>query len=266
MSACLLTFTRGAALVRQGGGRIPLSRKDAALLCMLAAEGAWDRDALATTLWPSAGLLKARASLRQRRHRLSMAAGMRLTEGEDVLRLAGEVSHAWVDPAEHLKASMAALDGEVLEGCSFPECPLLEAWLARARARWRVLRCEAWERESGLLESAGLIGQALELAWRVAAQHPFSGHAQRLLMRLHHRRADLGAALEVYRSYAQRLDEEFGELPDNETALLAARLRIEEGLLPDSSGAGAAHGVPAWRARRVKPELPVRARPVLRTG
>ena len=45
-----------------------LGRKDAALLALLALDGACARDAVAQMLWPEGDLAKARASLRQRQH------------------------------------------------------------------------------------------------------------------------------------------------------------------------------------------------------
>ncbi len=202
-----------------------LSRKDAALLAVLALDGACARDTLAAMLWPEATPVTARASLRQRRFRLARAVGQAVVDGEETLRLASTVSHAALRPETRLADDEATLDGELLEGLAFDDCPEIERWLQLARERWRVMRAQALARVASALEAEGRIAQALGIAQRLAADEPLSDHAHRRLMRLHHLRGDLGAALQVYRDFAAGLERELGELPDDETAALAALLR-----------------------------------------
>lgn len=223
--AVTLALLRTPQLRRSDGAVHPLSRKDAALLAVLALDGSCARDTLAAWLWPAASPAQARASLRQRRFRLARAAGGALVEGEERLQLAAGVA----TPAEALDAALRAdpqaLAGEWLEGQAYDDCPALEAWLLQARERWRVQLAQALARLASELEAQGQLALALACAGRLAEQEPLSDHAQRRLMRLHYLRGDLGAALESYRRFAARLAEELGELPDDETAALAARLR-----------------------------------------
>lgn len=228
-----LRLLRDPALL-VGADAIALSRKDAALLALLALDGSAPRDAIAAMLWPDATPIRARASLRQRRFRIARSAGAPLIDGEDMLRLASGVQH----DADALDASLAsdasALAGEWLDGLAYDDCPEFERWLQLARERWRVLRAQALARVAGRFEAERQLAPALALAARLAADEPLSDHAHRRLMRLHHLRGDLGAALDVYRGFAARLDAELGELPDDQTAELAARLR-EGGALPRGS-------------------------------
>lgn len=211
-----------------GGSELPLSRKDAALLAVIALDGSAMRDVLATMLWPQVGPSRARANLRQRRFRLTRHVGGALLMGDERLALAKHVLHSARDLDASLSADPEACDGEWLDGLSYEDCPEMEQWLQLARERWRVLRSQALARVASAHEDAKRIAPALQLAVRLAAQEPLSDHAHRRLMRLHHLRGDLGAALDVYRRFAERLDAELGELPDEETAALAASLRRGE--------------------------------------
>ncbi len=205
---------------------LPLSRKDAALLCVLALDGPRARDTLATMLWPGVSIAKAQASLRQRRFRIARAASAAMIEGDEVLRLVRGIRHTVTDADTLLANDPAALDGELLQGFSYEDCPGFEDWLGAARDNWRALRAQALARAASRLEESGRVAPALALAQRLAAEEPLSDHVHRRLMRLHYLRGDLGAALEVYRQFAQRLDAELGEAPDDETATLAAELRL----------------------------------------
>ncbi|EGJ10321.1 ATP-binding protein [Rubrivivax benzoatilyticus] len=205
-----------------------LSRKDAALLAILALDGSASREQLARWLWPGADPARALASLRQRRFRLARCAGQPVIDGDERLRPAAALRHPALDPDGALAADASALDGDWLEGLAFDDCPEVERWLTQARERWRLLRAQALARVASTLEAEQRLAAALLLAQRLAEYEPLSDHAARRLMRLHHLRGDLGAAIEVYRRFAERLDAELGELPDDETAALAASLRQGE--------------------------------------
>jgi DNA-binding SARP family transcriptional activator len=220
-----LRLLRAPLLIRADGSSQALSRKDAALLAVLALDGATPRDMLAQMLWPAQHGARGLASLRQRRFRLARACGQALIEGDQRLQLTAGVAHDLSDPLPTLQNQPHALAGELLDGLAYDDCPALDAWLQLARERWRVQRNQALARLASELESQGQLALALACASRLAEHEPLSDHAQRRLMRLHYLRGDLGAALAVYRRFARHLGEELGELPDDETATLAAHLR-----------------------------------------
>jgi DNA-binding SARP family transcriptional activator len=217
---------RAPALQLASGLVMPLGRKDAAMLAVLAMDGSCSRDALALMLWPGVDLEHARSSLRQRRFRLSQRCGAKLIEGEQTLSLADHVEFAGRNLDRFLNLDAAALDGDLLGGCSYDDCPDLSAWLELARARWRTNRAHALARLASHYETRRELASAVELAKRLAADQELSDHAHRRLMRLHYLRGDLGAAMEVYRNFASRLAQELGEFPDAETEDLALKLRI----------------------------------------
>ena len=220
----LLWLARAPALAIGDAAPLPLSRKDAALLAVLALDGARARTALAALLWPTRTRERALGSLRQRCFRLARSAGVPVVEGDETLRLAAGVALPSFE--QQLADATPAADGELLDGLAFDDSPALEQWLLAARERWRVQRAQALARIASRLEDAGRLADALHCAQRLARDEPLSDHAHRRLMRLHHLRGDLGAALEAYRAFAARLAAELGELPDDETAALAAALRL----------------------------------------
>ncbi len=88
-----LQLLAAPALVRPDATVVPLERKDAALLALLAFDGPTSRSRAAALLWPDADADKARNSLRQRLFRLRRAAGTELIEPDESLRLADRVEH-----------------------------------------------------------------------------------------------------------------------------------------------------------------------------
>jgi DNA-binding SARP family transcriptional activator len=68
------------ALRSARGTRMPLERKDAALLALLTLDGPRPRAEAASLLWPDADAAHARNSLRQRLFRLQRAAGAEIVE------------------------------------------------------------------------------------------------------------------------------------------------------------------------------------------
>src|SRR5512146_355200 len=98
----------------RGGARAPLERKAAALLALLALDGARPRADLAALLWPRASVAQARNSLRQRLFRLQRAAGSDLVVGGHELRLADGVTHDLADAATRLGSDPQARLGELL--------------------------------------------------------------------------------------------------------------------------------------------------------
>ena len=230
-----LQLLAAPALVRPDATVVPLERKDAALLALLAFDGPTSRSRAAALLWPDADADKARNSLRQRLFRLRCAAGTELIEPDESLRLADGVEHNLGSPAQRLADDPTAAAGDLLGACVYEDCPELEDWVRIAREHWRAMRRDALAELAAKREADGHIAQALVYAERLLAEDPVSEQAHRLAMRLHYRRGDRAAALTAYDRCRSALQRELAAEPDAETVTLAQLiLRADElpGLAP----------------------------------
>ncbi|HEX7385498.1 MAG TPA: AAA family ATPase, partial [Burkholderiaceae bacterium] len=206
----------------RGVARVPLERKAAALLALLALDGARPRADLAALLWPEASAAQARNSLRQRLFRLQRAAGRDLVVGGHELRLAEGVTHDLADAAARLGSDPQARLGELLGGLDYGDCLALSEWVEMARERWREQRRSLLAGLAVQHEARGELARALRYAERLAADAPLLEHAHRRVMRLHYLRGDRGAALAAFDRCRELLKAELRARPDRETSELAA--------------------------------------------
>ena len=220
----------GEPSLELGPDAFSLERKDAALLALLAIDGATPRGKAAAWLWPDVDDDAARNNLRQRLHRLRRRAGrdVALTTA-DVLRLADGVSHDLTGVAERLAQDANAVTGEVLGSLDYSDCEHLDEWLQAAREQWRATRSNTLADIASKLEREGQIALALQYGERVLADDVLREHAHRRLMRLHYLRGDRAAALAAFDRCRELLKRELSTTPGNETLELAA--------LIESSGA-----------------------------
>ena len=215
-----------------GGEAFPLERKDAALLALLAVDGATTRGKAAALLWPDVDDDAARNSLRQRLHRLRRRAGRDVAvTTADVLRLADGVSHDLSNATELLAQDAGSVAGELLGSLDYADCEQLDEWLRAARERWRGTRRNALAEIAAKLEREGHIALALQYSERLLADDPLREHAHRQLMRLHYLRGDRAAALAVFERCRELLQRELGTTAGNETLELAALIE-SSGTLP----------------------------------
>ncbi|MBQ0929902.1 AAA family ATPase [Ideonella sp. 4Y16] len=213
------------SLVTVDGQELALSRKDAALLALLAVEGACAKDHVAAMLWPDADSRRSRLSLRQRRFRLARAAGVPVVVGEDTLRL----NSAVISPLQvGGEPGDEPPETELLGSQPFDDCPDFLRWLQGARPAWRRRITARLEQHADQLEAEGRLVEALALARRLAEDEPLSDRAHRRLIWLLYLQGDLGRALGEYKAFCDRLAEELGELPDDATGELVARIRLGE--------------------------------------
>ena len=206
-----------------GTDAFPLERKDAALLALLAIDGAIPRSKAAALLWPDVDDDAARNNLRQRLHRLRKRAGrdVALTTA-DALRLADGVSHDLNGIAEMLAQDASTATGELLGSLDYADCEQLDEWLQAAREQWRATRRNALAEIASKLEREGHIALALQYGERLIGDDPLREHTHRQLMRLHYLRGDRAAALAVFERCRELLKRELGTTPGNETLELAA--------------------------------------------
>lgn len=228
----------GAPSLGVGGGAAqPLGRRDAALLALLAFEGALARSRAAALLWGDADPAKARNSLRQRLFRLRRAAGVDLIVGDETLRLGPSVEHDLQDPLAALERDAAALSPGLLAAHHFTDLEELARWVDQARLRWSARVIAALETLAQRHEDAAQLDLALRYARRLLAEDPMAEASARRVMRLHYLQGDTAAALKVYDQLRSRLQGELGVPPDSATRDLAALLlRSSPAPRPAASG------------------------------
>jgi len=205
------------ALLLPSQPALPLERKDAALMAVLALDGPTARDALAAMLWTDVPLKTANTSLRQRVFRLRKRSGHDLFEtGDQIALLPGVAIGAGLN---HEQAADLPT-GELLGGFSYADCGPLADWVRRQRERWRARRRDLWAQAAARHEAHGELARAIEITQQLVVEEPLSDHAQRRLMRLHYLRGDRAAAVQVFEVFERALKEELGSRPDPETVEL----------------------------------------------
>lgn len=221
----------GAPRIRARAAALPLERKAAALLALLALDGPSARTRVAGLLWPDSPEETARANLRQLLRRIRVACGADPTTGGEPLALA---------PAVRADVR-AALDGELgersalplLAGLDFADCPELDSWLQAARERVTAAQVQALAAAGARSEAGEDPPAAISYAERQLQLAPFSEELWRRLMGLHHRAGDRLAALAAYARCKELLRRELDAAPDAETEQLARAL--ERSRAPASS-------------------------------
>jgi DNA-binding SARP family transcriptional activator len=222
-----LRLLQSPAMLLTDGGERPLSANDAALLLLLVRRQTLDRAWIAARLWPQVSLDAAKNSLRQRLFRLDKSAGralLRKDEPGDRLALAAGIAHDLGDPYPLLTCDPTASDATLLKGLSFSGQQALDDEIQSERLAWGSAFVEALSRLAAEREADGRVAEALAFARRLAIAEPFSEHAARLLMRLHDRRGDRSAALNAFDALKQRLFDQLGEAPDEETIALSQQI------------------------------------------
>ena len=191
----------------RSGIRLGLDRKSAALLALLALEGEQGRGRLAAWLWgDGAG---ARNSLRQLIFKLPKG----LLEGNDPLKLSGSVM---LDLTRDL-----GMEGELLGGFEYPDCPEFGDWLNLERERLRLSRLERLTDRVEQLEGNRDWAATLELARRLVALEPLSEGHYRRLMRVFDALGDRAAAVRTFERCRALLRSELNLEPSLETQRLA---------------------------------------------
>jgi len=236
-------------LVDNQGRRLALERKAAALLAVLALDGARSRASLAALLWPEVSAAAARNSLRQRLFRLQRAAGAELVQGQEELRLADRVALDLASATDRLAQDPQAPAGDLLEALDYGDTIELADWVDAARARWRARRADCLAACASRHESLQQVALALQYAQRLLADEPLLEHAHRRVMRLHYLRGDRAAALAAYAHCVATLQAHLGAQPDPETAALATTIGSDEA--PTASGRALAPPVSVLRPPRL---------------
>ncbi len=203
-----------------------LERRSAALLAYLALEGPTPRSRLAGLLWPDSTEDAARANLRQRLKRLRELLGTEIVLPDETLRLRPdlEVDTVQLESLAFTGEYEAALrlDGALLSGHDYDDCPDLEAWVLSARERLTNARREALSALCERAEGGGEYALALGYAERLIRADPISEDAHRRAMRLQFLAGDRSAALSAFERCREVLLRELGLEPLPETVELAS--------------------------------------------
>ncbi|UCF19625.1 MAG: AAA family ATPase [Gemmatimonadota bacterium] len=243
------------------GGPAPaelLWRKNLALLVYLARspKRTRSRDHLVGMLWGDKPESAARHSLNEAVRVLRKYAGEGALETEaGQIRLSADSVGLDVDTFEDLcgrqdwQAAVELLAGEFMEGFNVPGCSEFEDWLYGERVAWRDRSVDALVSQAGRLLNAGVVRDAARAARRALKFDPTSELAAQAAMRSLAIAGDRAAALELYESFARRLEDEFGLEPEAGIQALAERVRQERAwLVPAGLAWGTATGAESRRA------------------
>ena len=227
-----------------------------ALLAYLVVEAdrPWRRETLAGLLWPDQDDRSARHSLSQALFSLRKALGERdadsplLLVTSDTVQLNSDAGlssdlrrftelldacerHPHRDVgrcracARRIEAAVDLYRGDLLEGFTLPDSVLFDEWLLvrREQARERVLM--ALGRLANFFETRGAWEQAARSARRLIALDPWREDAVRQLMRQLAWSGQRPSAIEQFDRFEERLADELGVEPEQETLELVARIR-----------------------------------------
>lgn len=221
--------TFGFPEIRRDGVPCELAlRKGLALLIYLAeANGPVGREMVATLLWPDSAADIARARLRRLLHRLQVTLGEIITSDRFTLRWSGALdltldSHAFEEACDRGAFARACLiyQRDFLEGFSPGDCPEFDEWAFFRREALRGRAIHALERVVAETNAAGDYMAAATHARRLVALDPFSEVYGRHLIRNLLLGGDRAAAERYFEALRQRLRDELGVAPEDETRAL----------------------------------------------
>ena len=205
-----------AAVCRVDATRLPLARLDAALLALLAIEGATPRQRLLQLLWPDDEPEKARNVLRQRLFRLRRAVGADLVAGAELLALAAGVTHDIDGDGNR---------GELLAVHDFSDCGPFESWLDEQRSALAVRRRERDRAHLDACERDARYAEGAALAERLVAADALDEAAVQWLMRLRYLDGQRAAAVAAFDRFESALHADHGGVPAHATTELLATIR-----------------------------------------
>lgn len=218
-----------AQLVKLGGERVALERKQALLLAYLSLEGPTPRAKLARLLWPDAPDARARGNLRQR------LAVLRQAAGADLLSDAGGV----LSLVPSLRVEPAGSAGELLARFEYDDCEDAARWLEAQRESQRSKQRAVMLAAIRAAVQAGLLDDAMRLADELLAADRESEEAYRAQMEVLYLRGDTAAAIAVWDRCKDMLRQLYGAAPS------AATRQLGETILAASAAALGARLHPA---------------------
>lgn len=214
-----LTLSGSAPALSIGTAQpVALTRLDAALLAVLALDGATSRQRLLRLFWPDQEPEDGRNALRQRLFRLRRAAGADLVRGSEQLTLADHVVHDLAPDGVHAGDLLAAFD--------YADCPELDDWLDSQRRALRQRRRAHDSQRIAQCERDARPAEGAALAERWIADDPLDETAVRWAMKLHYLAGERNLALAAFERFGAALAAEQPRArPAPETLELLATIR-----------------------------------------
>jgi len=145
---------------------------------------------------------------------------------------------------EAIREYRAALD--LVKGEFLAEDPY-EEWAVKAREEWQERHLSVLSGLSECLALRGRYSEAIEVCKETLALDEYREESRRQLMLYHYGGGEQALALQAYRDYAGKLEEELGTAPSPELALLKEHIEARD--VP---------GVDAGRRRYPRPRRPLR--------
>ncbi len=202
---------------------VALGRLDAALLTILAVEGAVSRQRLMQLLGSDDDLAEdPRNVLRQRLFRLRRTVGAAVIVRADLVSLADGTAHD------------VGLDGDglLLGGHDYAGFPAFERWLDAQRRALASSRRGRLSARIDECEKEGRLGEAAALAERMADADPRDEAAAQRLMKLLYLDGRRAAAIAAFERLAAALRDDAGEEPSAATIELLTTIRAARDPLP----------------------------------
>ncbi|MBH0775542.1 AfsR/SARP family transcriptional regulator [Nocardia bovistercoris] len=225
-----MNLTGEFALIIAGRERMIPRMAERVVAYLALADRAVARSRLAGTLWPDTPPERAAKSLRSALWRLHSLGVDLIGAHDDRLRLDPTVSidlgeltvlahkliHGPCDPVP-AELSLLVATSEVLPDWD-------EEWIVADRERYRLVRLQALERAAIELLHQQRHHEALFTASAAVGTEPLRETARRIVIDIHIAQGNIAAALREYRSYHERLADEFGVPPSADLRQLIDRL------------------------------------------
>lgn len=246
MASRLRLHTFGGPWVEGPSGpltQVAAQRRRLALLALVAASGpaGISRDRTIALLWPDSEPARARRSLAQLLYgmRHSLEATPVLSDGElrlDPAVMSSDVGDFLAAASDGNEAAVAQLGtAPFLDGFYLEDAAEFSRWTEEQRESLRHRVAQAELALARAAEARGAPGEGVERWRRLSAQAPLDARPTLGLMRALAAAGDRNAAMQVARSYEQRVRAELGVEPDREIRSLAAKLARELVATPQGS-------------------------------
>lgn len=190
------------------------------ILAYLALNGVAGRAQLAGALWPDHTQAQAQSDLRTALWRLQQvtrafveSSGELLCLRESIVVDVNEVM-VWANEAISPTTVTLMERTEPPRGAGLELLPgRVDPWLEPHRIRLQMLQTQAYECVASRLLAAGRVPEALPFALQVLQTDPLRESAQHLMLEIHLRQGNVGAALQQYAAYRELLASELGIEP-----------------------------------------------------